>query len=60
MTKINRGMKILFTATVYIIDFNVDPQFNMLTCEIHYSNNFDSIKQLDTNKFIYYSNKKEQ
>ena len=29
-----------------IIDFNVDPQFNRLTCEINDSNNFDSVKQM--------------
>ena len=37
-----------------IIDFNVDPQFNRLTCEINDSNNFDSVKQIDgeSNKVI--------
>ena len=29
-----------------VIDFNVDPQFNMQTCEINDNNNFDCIKQI--------------
>ena len=43
-----------------IIDFNVDPQFNRLTCEINDSNNFDSVKQIDgeNNKVILDSNKR--
>ena len=42
-----------------IIDFNVDPQFNRLTCENDDSNNFDSIKQVDGEniKVIHDSNK---
>ena len=30
-----------------IIDFNMDPKFNRLTCEINDSKNFDSIRQID-------------
>ena len=43
-----------------IIDFNVDPQFNRLSCEINDSNNFDSINQIggDNNKVIHDSNKR--
>ena len=43
-----------------IIDFNVDSQFNRLTCEINDSNNFDSIKQIDgeNNKVVHDSNKR--
>ena len=41
-----------------IIDFNVNPQFNRLTCEINDSNKFDSIKQIhgENNKVIHGSN----
>ena len=44
-----------------IIDFNVDPQFNMLTCETNDNNNFDSIKERNgkNSKVIYDSNKRD-
>ena len=43
-----------------IIDFNFNPQFNRLTCEINDSNNFDSTKQIDgeNNNVIQDSNKR--
>ena len=43
-----------------VIDFNVGPQFNMLTCEINDNNSFDSIKHIDgeNDKAIYDSNKR--
>ena len=57
----NRAIKLLLTTIIEsIIDFNIGPQFNKLTCEINNNNNFDSIKQIDVenNKVIYDSNKR--
>ena len=36
-----------------IIGFNIDPQFNRLTCEINDNNNFDSIKQIESENNSY-------
>ena len=43
-----------------IIDFNMDPQFKIRTCDINDSSNFYSMKQIDGEKYevIYDSNKR--